>query len=237
MNTAEKRISKHKVETLTTLLKAQHYYITRSYSEGNLIIKMTRHKESNFIEFKVEANPNSEFYLYHRSKLVNRDIVNTINKHLGLTLTYDYTERPSTEIMRNQLHTIVKHMMSLKYNLFWRYAGSNIHLIIENPDQPLQELVFVKNGDFLNFISASIYDNRLKEIIEKYSKVRIILIETNLNGSEEMYAIRKTKKQLELEINYALSDLFEHMQVDNKDKINETKEVLEGLRRQLMNYR
>ena len=136
-------------------------------------------------------------------------------------------------IPKRQMQALInKLMFEVKSSLYWRYNNDVIYLVVDTPDFT-DELIFKKDGDaFLNMDKGTLDNMKNKNIKEKV--ISYLVKNGNYPQSEFMEnQIGKSKKHLEIEINYYLMELLGYLKDENEKMANETKCKLSVLSDQL----
>jgi len=119
-------------------------------------------------------------------------------------------------------------------DLYWRYNEEIIYLVIDSSDH-IDELAFKKDGNMLLLDKLSLDKIKNKDIKEKIIEHLV----DNEGYSVDEYIesqIGKSKKHLELEIDYCLTELHEYLKTENEKMADETKRRLGVLVDQLNKY-
>jgi hypothetical protein len=159
---------------------------------------------------------------------------------------------PDVKIAKGRIHNLTTLLTAQNYRIFRRYAnneltiyfyrGSECHTVTlgvtENP-----------NLDYFIYVNSDITNEFMTNVVNKHLglslKLDYMTMTTSLDNAqqsvdtlkrelriEEAY-IEKSPKQLILEMDYHLMELHEHMQVNDHEQIDNVKNKLAFLHRQL----
>lgn len=90
------KITKKKLNQLTKLLTVSQYHVVFDYTDELLTIGIHRNNEKHEVVLNLKDSGSNEYYTYKSSKLTTPFMNNTVNKHLGLNLTFDVKNHKSS---------------------------------------------------------------------------------------------------------------------------------------------
>ena len=136
-------------------------------------------------------------------------------------------------IKKQGLQKLINKLLS-GANLYWRYNKEVIYLVIDSSDH-IDDLAFKRDGNMLLLDKLSLDKIKNKDIKEKIIEYLV----DNEGYSVDEYIesqIGKSKKHLELEIDYCLMELHEYLKTENEKMADEIKCRLDVLVDQLNKY-